>query len=297
MKCQYCNSEIPDHSTFCPNCGKECAVNSEVKGNGAAKKFCENCGAPLQADSDFCTNCGKPINQNAQTGGSPQPEAAFYASSASGPQKKKGKKTGLIAAVVIICVVVLGGVGTAAGLLLFHDKDKEEKTSADVTVSQVDSDETDSDQDDAEKESSDKDDSDQDILKDDFSSDTDDNDNDDSVNSGSWKFKNLDEFINSDMMKEQLEAQISSLKGSGITAELTSDGNKLIYNFTIEDPQLCATLDKEGLDSSLLSQSSTFSAIASSLSAAVEIENPVVVVRYLDYTGTEITSMEFPGNK
>lgn len=45
----------------------------------------------------------------------------------------------------------------------------------------------------------------------------------------------------------------------------------------------------------LQSQASTFESVASSLKAAVEVENPVVVVRYLDNTGAEIVAQEFAG--
>lgn len=111
------------------------------------------------------------------------------------------------------------------------------------------------------------------------------------------KFESLDDFVNSDIMQEQLEQEVADLEGTGLSAEIIADGDKLIYNFTIEDADLAAVMDKAALDSTLESQTSTFEAIAASLPTAVEnIENPTVVVRYLDPSGTEITSMEFYAN-
>lgn len=108
------------------------------------------------------------------------------------------------------------------------------------------------------------------------------------------KFKSLEGFVNSDIMKEQLESQMESLEGTGISCELAADGDKLVYNFTIEDETLASAMDKATLDSQLESMASTFESIASTLPAAVEgVENPAVVVRYLDPAGEEITSMEF----
>ena len=52
-------------------------------------------------------------------------------------------------------------------------------------------------------------------------------------------------------------------------------------------------LDVAALQSSLDSQASTFESIASTIPLAVEIDNPVVVVRYLDSAGTELVSREF----
>ena len=110
------------------------------------------------------------------------------------------------------------------------------------------------------------------------------------------KFKTLEDFVNSDIMQQQLETQLASLEGSGIALNLTAEDNKLIYNFTIEDADLSAALaaDPSTLESSLQSQASTFESVASSLKAAVEVENPVVV-RYLDNTGAEIVAQEFAG--
>lgn len=137
----------------------------------------------------------------------------------------------------------------------------------------------------------------EDTAKDDAKDDSKDDaeDNDDAAVTG--KFKTLEDFVNSDIMQQQLETQLASLEGSGIALNLTAEDNKLIYNFTIEDADLSAALaaDPSTLESSLQSQASTFESVASSLKAAVEVENPVVVVRYLDNTGAEIVAQEFAG--
>lgn len=109
----------------------------------------------------------------------------------------------------------------------------------------------------------------------------------------SGKYATLEDFINSDLMQEQLDSQIASLEGTGLTAEVTAEDNKLVYNFTITDPNVAASLDAAALQSSLDSQASTFESIASTIPLAVEIDNPVVVVRYLDSTGAVIVSQEF----
>lgn len=109
----------------------------------------------------------------------------------------------------------------------------------------------------------------------------------------SSKYASLEDFLNSDLMQEQLDSQTASLEDTGLTAEVTAEGNKLIYNFTFTDPNVAATVDAAALQSSLDSQASTFETIASTIPLAVEIDNPVVVVRYLDSAGTELASREF----
>lgn len=76
-------------------------------------------------------------------------------------------------------------------------------------------------------------------------------------------------------MQEQMESQIAALEGTGITCALAADGDKLIYNFTIENEDLASVMDKATLDSQLESMASTFESIASTLPSAVEgVENP-----------------------
>ena len=99
-------------------------------------------------------------------------------------------------------------------------------------------------------------------------------------------------------MKSQMDTQNKSLEGSGLKAALKAEGSTLIYLFTVEDDAMAELLksNTESIQSSLDSQASAFEAIAKSLIAAVEeIENPTVVVRYVDNAGEEIFSQEFVG--
>ena len=107
------------------------------------------------------------------------------------------------------------------------------------------------------------------------------------------KFASIQEFIDSDMMQEELATQLESLEGTGMSMELTAEDNKLIYNFKIDDPDLSAAMDSATLESTLDSQASTFESVGGALPAAIDVENPVIVVRYLDSDGNELVSREF----
>lgn len=107
------------------------------------------------------------------------------------------------------------------------------------------------------------------------------------------KFASIQEFIDSDIMQEQLQTQMSALEGSGMSMEITGEDNKLIYSFKIDDPDLSAVMDTAALESALESQTSTFESVAGILPTAIEVENPVVVVRYLDSDGNELVAREF----
>ena len=73
---------------------------------------------------------------------------------------------------------------------------------------------------------------------------------------------------------------------------ISGEDNKLIYTYTysqnVDTSQMADTLKN-----AMASQADTFKNVASSIKAAVEVENPVVVVRYLNADGSEIYSEEF----
>ena len=94
-------------------------------------------------------------------------------------------------------------------------------------------------------------------------------------------------------MQEQIDSITSSLKDSGMNIKITGEGDKLVYTYTYETD----TTDIEGLaemlESGMEDQTSVFEGVAASVKLAVDVESPVVVVRYLDNEGNEIYSREF----
>lgn len=108
------------------------------------------------------------------------------------------------------------------------------------------------------------------------------------------KFATVEEFVNSDIMQEQLNSVKSSIEGSGISLEITGTDNTLTYSFIYED--LGDTNIEElaaALNSTMDSMESTYADVADSLKDAVDVESPVVIVSYVTADGTEICSREF----
>lgn len=112
-------------------------------------------------------------------------------------------------------------------------------------------------------------------------------------------YATMEEFAASDEIKNALSQQQAGLEGTGLTVEITGDGNQLIYTFT------CLGLVKanqedggaaviEQLNAGLDAQADAFIGIANSLKDFVDVEQPVVVVRYVDMNGEEFVSREFP---
>lgn len=74
--------------------------------------------------------------------------------------------------------------------------------------------------------------------------------------------------------------------------DVLAEGNKLIYEFTY-GPDVNTEGIADALSAALQEQASTFELVAQTLKAAVDVENPVVVVTYKDSQGNVIVSQEF----
>lgn len=117
---------------------------------------------------------------------------------------------------------------------------------------------------------------------------------DDDSNSlaGLGKYDSVADYVNSDLIQNQISSIKESLAESGMDMEVTGEDNKLIYTYTYSElTQVDGMAD--ALASGLDAQADTFKSVAKSLKAAVDEENPVVVVRYMDANGDEIYSQEF----
>lgn len=101
-------------------------------------------------------------------------------------------------------------------------------------------------------------------------------------------YSSIEEFVNSDVVQTQLEAMQTEELGVDVLAE----GNKLIYEFTY-GPDVNTEGIADALSAALQEQASTFELVAQTLKAAVDVENPVVVVTYKDSQGNVIVSQEF----
>ena len=60
-KCSYCGSYIPNHSAFCPSCGKSTIAHRQEM-NSISKRICPSCKANVDSDSAFCPFCGSSMD-------------------------------------------------------------------------------------------------------------------------------------------------------------------------------------------------------------------------------------------
>ncbi|WP_322174357.1 DUF4854 domain-containing protein [Acutalibacter caecimuris] len=114
----------------------------------------------------------------------------------------------------------------------------------------------------------------------------------------SGKFATIQEFLDDPTVKGQLDSMIESLTAGddSMKVAIAGEDNKLIYTFTyvgetFSDDEI--SVMRDALEAAMGSQGSTFESIAGSLSSAIEVTDPKVVVVYETEDGKEIYSQEF----
>mgnify|MGYP001116225720 CR=1 FL=1 len=107
------------------------------------------------------------------------------------------------------------------------------------------------------------------------------------------KYASIAEFLEDPTVSKQLSEMMDSM-GDGMAIDVSADGSKLVYTFKFSEEvdieTTKAAMEEQMNDTSF---ATTFQGIAASLSDAIEVENPSVVVTYLAMDGTEIYSQEY----
>lgn len=112
------------------------------------------------------------------------------------------------------------------------------------------------------------------------------------------KFASIQDFLDDPSVKSQLDSMIDSLTAGDDSMAVKVEGqdNKLVYTFTFVGQEFSEddiTTMHDALETAMAGQADTFEGIASSLTDAIEVTDPKVVVVYAAEDGTEIYSQEF----
>lgn len=106
------------------------------------------------------------------------------------------------------------------------------------------------------------------------------------------KFPDMKTYVESEEVQSQLEAMLASLEEQGMQMEVLGEDNKLIYRYTFTNMEKQDGM-AEQLEKSMEAQTETFTMVANSLKTYVKVEDPMVIVEYLDANGEEIYTAEF----
>lgn len=104
----------------------------------------------------------------------------------------------------------------------------------------------------------------------------------------------LKTYVESDAFQSQIDSYKSSF-GSTLDVDVKVEENKLVYEFTYKTQIEDSVLDsvKTQLESAFNTMASSFEEIANQLKSEIKIENPAVVVKYLNADGTTIAEHTF----
>ncbi len=108
----------------------------------------------------------------------------------------------------------------------------------------------------------------------------------------SSKYKTMQDYVNSSEVQEQIASVKEEVESAGMQIEVKGEGNKFIYVYTLDINDVPDEVASQ-LESGLTAQASTFEELAEALKQEVQVDNPVVVVQYVDSDGKEIYSQEF----
>ncbi len=111
----------------------------------------------------------------------------------------------------------------------------------------------------------------------------------------SIKFDTMEEFAATEEIQSQVEAYQEELQDSGMEVAIYGEDNKLVYSFKFLSIESSPELN-EALASALDEAGSEFESIASIIKLAVNVDDPVVVVQYLDCNDEVMASQEFSGS-
>ena len=115
----------------------------------------------------------------------------------------------------------------------------------------------------------------------------------DDSDSSTALFNSVEEMAESPLMDTLVQTFEESLADSGMSISIASEGNSLVFNFTIEDEELASQMTEDVLAQAMETQRSTFESAAADMSTAVTVDDFSVTVQYLTTDGTVLYSEEF----
>lgn len=107
------------------------------------------------------------------------------------------------------------------------------------------------------------------------------------------KFATVEEMIASGVLDDQIDQMNEAYKEAGMGISIEGEGEKMIFIFKLLEIAKTDGMG-EAMEQQFKAQEDTFKSYAKLLKAAVEVENPVVVLRCVDVNDEVVCEVEFP---
>lgn len=110
-------------------------------------------------------------------------------------------------------------------------------------------------------------------------------------------YKNMEEYISDPTVKASLDQAIKSAAGSGMTIDITAEGNTLIYKYTYNQQMSSDSVPvetlKQSLETAMNSQKDQMQNFANQIGNVVEETPAIISLQYIDADGTPLYEKEF----
>lgn len=103
----------------------------------------------------------------------------------------------------------------------------------------------------------------------------------------------VQDYLNRPDVKKQLDTARTQIESMGMKLDIKGEDNKLIYAYTYGTQIDDAEAAKAALEQAIKSEDATFKATAQELKKVGKVNDPVVVIKYLNADGSEIFSKEY----
>lgn len=111
-----------------------------------------------------------------------------------------------------------------------------------------------------------------------------------------YLYDSMEEYVASDLMQNILNSTLEDIRTDEIDFALKGEGNRLIYEYTYTTLAMTEEM-KPLMEQAMDQQDEAFQSVADSLTDVVGVEQPTVVVRYLDMNGAQIAAREYPARQ
>lgn len=106
------------------------------------------------------------------------------------------------------------------------------------------------------------------------------------------KYSSVADYVKSDEVKEVLSTFETQLAGTGMSIDITADGDKMVYTYKFDDIEKSAEMTS-ALEESIKAEDATFQDTANEIKKVVKAKSPSVVIEYVDMNDEVIFSKEY----
>lgn len=107
-------------------------------------------------------------------------------------------------------------------------------------------------------------------------------------------YASVEEFVQSEEVQQQLQQASEQYQADGLTITASADGDKLVFTYAVST-QIDAAATIPALEMEFDAQASSFTQVIQQMREQIDVQNPSIVLRYVNADGSEILSREFTG--